>query len=197
MPRCFVFAIGGTGSRVLRSLTHLLAAGVKPKNDFEIVPIVIDPHHDNKDLQRTQNLMNLYKTIKGKSKPNGFFPVEIKTLKDLNPGDSNLPHSFTFELEGASSTFSDFIGYGSMKPENKALTELLFSGYSVDEKLLDIEMDIGFVGNPNVGSVVLNQIVESKVYKSLQRRDFFVLKIVFSLYLQFLAAQVPPVSRVC
>jgi len=180
MPKCFVFAIGGTGSRVLRSLTHLLAAGVKPKNNFDIVPIVIDPHHDNKDLQRTQDLMNLYKTIKGKAKPtdpNSFFPIEIKTLKDLNPDDPNLPSTFTFELEGANSTFSEFIGYNSMEPENKALTELLFSGYSVDAKkrpkLLDIEMDIGFVGNPNVGSVVLNQIVESKIYKSFASVGFF------------------------
>ncbi len=31
--------------------------------------------------------------------------------------------------------------------------------------LLDIEMDIGFVGNPNIGSVVLNQFKDSEEFK--------------------------------
>jgi hypothetical protein len=173
MPNCFVFAIGGTGSRVLRSLTHLLAAGVKPKNSFDIIPIIIDPHHSNKDLQRTEALMNSYKEIKEAAEPaekDGFFSATIKTIKDANT-KADIETSFTFVLEGAESRFSDYIGYNKMGDENKALTELLFSGYSKDKnknvcKLLDIEMDIGFVGNPNVGSVVLNQIVESKVYKA-------------------------------
>ena len=52
--RIFVFAIGGTGTRVLTSLVMQLAAGVrpldsngKPIRDLSIVPIVIDPHEDN------------------------------------------------------------------------------------------------------------------------------------------------------
>ena len=39
--KTFVFGIGGTGARVLRSLTLLLASGVECKSD--IVPIIIDP----------------------------------------------------------------------------------------------------------------------------------------------------------
>ena len=42
MSKIYIFAIGGTGSRVLKSLTMLLAAGVKT-NASEIVPIIIDP----------------------------------------------------------------------------------------------------------------------------------------------------------
>ena len=42
MSKCYVFAIGGTGSRVLRALTMLLAGNVKIDTE-EIVPIIFDP----------------------------------------------------------------------------------------------------------------------------------------------------------
>ena len=42
MSKLYVFAIGGTGSRVLRSLTMLAAAGVDIQAN-EIVPVIIDP----------------------------------------------------------------------------------------------------------------------------------------------------------
>jgi hypothetical protein len=170
MPNCFIFAIGGTGSRVLRSLAHLLAAGVKPDKNFDIVPIIIDPHHTNSDLQRTEELLRLYKQVKDNSKPEGFFPTTIKYLQDVAK-QSEIPAAFTFKIEGSDSKFNEYIGYGNMDTENQALADLLFSGYSKDKRkkectLLDIEMDIGFMGNPNVGSVVLNQVEESDVYKA-------------------------------
>ena len=52
MSKIFVFGIGGTGSRVLRSLTMMLATGIKFGAD-EIVPIIIDPDAANADLTRT------------------------------------------------------------------------------------------------------------------------------------------------
>lgn len=44
----------------------------------------------------------------------------------------------------------------TMSRENQAMVKLLFS-----EKNLKSKMDVGFKGNPNIGSVVLNQIVNS------------------------------------
>ena len=55
MSKIFIFGIGGTGSRVLRSLTMILATGVKFGAD-EIVPIIIDPDAANADLTRTVSL---------------------------------------------------------------------------------------------------------------------------------------------
>lgn len=52
MAKVFVFCIGGTGSRVMRSLTMLLASGVEFGAN-EIVPIIIDPDTANADLTRT------------------------------------------------------------------------------------------------------------------------------------------------
>ena len=52
MAKLFLFGIGGTGVRVIKSLTMLLAAGVDVKAT-EIVPIIVDPHQSNSDLKRT------------------------------------------------------------------------------------------------------------------------------------------------
>ena len=52
--------------------------------------------------------------------------------------------------------FDQFIEYSSLSTENKAMMSMLFS-----EKNLAAQMQVGFKGNPNIGSVVLNQIVSS------------------------------------
>lgn len=62
MSKLYIFGIGGTGSRVLRSFTMMLAAGVKIGVN-EIVPIIIDPDVSNADLTRTVQLMNTYRAI--------------------------------------------------------------------------------------------------------------------------------------
>ena len=59
MAKLYIFGIGGTGSRVLRSLTMLMASGIKMDVN-EIVPIIIDPDVANADLTRTVTLMNNY-----------------------------------------------------------------------------------------------------------------------------------------
>ena len=195
---CFVFAIGGTGSRVLRSLTHLLAAGMqpasfglKPEYNFSIVPIIIDPDHMNSDLDRTNTLLKNYKAIKETAKPTepeGFFSIEVKTLKDLAQ-NAEIPPEFTFKLDGADSSFKEYIGFDDMSEANRAFADLLFSGDSRKTngdscKLLEIDMEIGFLGNPNVGSVVFSQIVGSKVYgafvKALKPGDrIFIISSIF------------------
>ena len=78
--KTFVFGIGGTGARVLRSLTLLLASGVECKSD--IVPIIIDPDMNNGDLTRTVSLMQRYVAIKEKlnfnsNTKNRFYKTEI------------------------------------------------------------------------------------------------------------------------
>ena len=49
MSKLYVFGIGGTGSRVLRALTMLLASGVKCDAE-KIVPIIIDPDDSAADM---------------------------------------------------------------------------------------------------------------------------------------------------
>ena len=177
MPRLFILAIGGTGSRVLKSLTMLLASGVKSENTFEIVPVIIDPHIQNKDLKRTERLLDNYQKItKSVGIENGFFSTKITTLNNLND-DANiqLGTSFTYNLNHLNNKkFKEYIDFSFFNPNDpsKDLVELLFSGGSINKTnqrvdLLDLDMDIGFVGNPNIGSIVLNEFKDSNEFKAI------------------------------
>jgi hypothetical protein len=172
MKRLFIFAIGGTGSRVLKSLIMLSAAGVRPagNEEYTIVPIIIDPHQANKDLLSTKTLLTEYRRIRekvygdNKTVHDGFFATPIVTLHDIMSTENatNLEDSFIFDLSSVIGLrFRDYIGYSTMNEANKALTSLLFS-----EEELDKKMDIGFVGSPNKGSVVLNQFKDSDEFKA-------------------------------
>ena len=151
MSKLYVFAIGGTGSRVLRSLTMLAAAGVDIHAN-EIVPVIIDPDVSNADLTRTVTLMNRYSTIrKGidfhDQNETSFFRTEI----------SQFVQNYSLHIKDTEDRrFDQFIEYASLSTENKAMMSMLFS-----EKNLAAQMQVGFKGNPNIGSVVLNQIVSS------------------------------------
>src|SRR5262245_53733271 len=86
MAKLFVFAIGGTGSRVVKALTMLLASGVKMDNTDVIIPIVIDPDSANGDLTRTVEILKLYKEIREKSfsSDSNFFKTKIASLDELD-----------------------------------------------------------------------------------------------------------------
>jgi hypothetical protein len=175
MPRLFIFAIGGTGARVLKSLTMLLASGVKPAANirrYEIVPMVVDPHIDNKDLQRTIQLMQRYQKIKEVLPDDSFFfGTKLHMLDHYLNEQDKMGSGFTFKLGDVSrSRFRDYIDFEKMSIPNKNFSDFLFSGKSINKSgreigLLDIDMDIGFVGNPNVGSVVLNQFRNSEEFR--------------------------------
>ena len=173
--RLFLFAIGGTGSRVLKSLLMLSAAGVRPLDengrpvkDLEIVPVIIDPHKANEDLKRTEALLNDYREIRRKlygNEPNadGFFANRIVTLREIMSNTSvTLGDTFIFNLGAVENAkFREFIGYDTMNEANQALTSLLFANYQLENK-----MNIGFVGSPNIGSVALNEIKDSNEFKA-------------------------------
>jgi hypothetical protein len=181
MARLFIFAIGGTGSRVLKSLSMLLASGVNTHNDYEIVPIIIDPHKSNEDLKRTERILLNYQAITNSvGTENGFFGTKITTLNNLEKTEhvntSKTSPSFTFDLQKVGGKkFKEYIDFNLLNESNKALADILFSGKSINKRndevnLLDVEMDIGFVGNPNIGSVVLNQFKDSQEFKDFANK---------------------------
>lgn len=92
MKRVFVFCIGGTGLRVMKSITMLLAAGMDTKG-YTIVPILIDPHMDLEEKRNLQTLQGEYQSvydsiILSDGKPlnpiKGFFGTDIADLAKLN-----------------------------------------------------------------------------------------------------------------
>lgn len=153
----YVFAIGGSGSRVLRSLTMMLASGVQCKSD--IVPIIIDPDASNGDMVRTVELLRDYSELRShlsfdNNTQNRFFSTKIQSLNDDD--------EFLLQLIGTSGiTFDKYMKVSKMSDANQAMVNMLFSN-----KNLSSTMDVGFKGNPNIGSIVLNQISESPVYQN-------------------------------
>lgn len=166
MPKLYVFAIGGTGSRVIKSLTMLLAAGIK--SNYEIVPIILDPDAAAADVSRTTRLLNNYRLINKSVNPNSsdsFFKNKIESLGDVVGADKGDAISNEFRLniaELSGGSFRKFIDYDLLDTvgNNEALVSLLFSKHN-----LDLNLEVGFQGNPNIGSVVLNKFTDSQEYK--------------------------------
>lgn len=156
MAKLYVFGIGGTGSRVIKSLTMLLASGVDI-NGYEIVPIIIDPDEANGDVTRTIDILKNYQQIHAKlsfsdADKNQFFKTKI----------SDVNQNFRLVLSDIKNDrFKDYIQYSGLDESNKALISLLFS-----DDNLNSDMEVGFKGNPNIGSVVLNQFNESEDFKN-------------------------------
>lgn len=157
MSKIYVFGIGGTGSRVLKSLSFLLAAGVKT-NASTIVPIIIDPDVSNGDVTRTVDILKTFQTIRGKlpnidNTDDSFFKTEIH----------DITQNFKLNIQSSDKKFKEYIDYSTLDKSNQAITSLLFS-----EQNLDLKMEVGFKGNPNIGSVVLNQFQNSEDYSAFQ-----------------------------
>lgn len=171
MSKLYVFAIGGTGSRVLRAMTMLLASGVKCNADT-IVPIIIDPDAAAGDVERTVNLMQEYQSIRSRlafeeGATNGFFRTGIQ----------DVTQNFRFTIQNTQNeSFSDYINLEGMIENsevvshgnsmrysaNQALARVLFS-----HKNMSADMTVGFKGNPNIGSVVLNQFEDSQEFQEI------------------------------
>ncbi len=159
MAKLYLFAIGGTGTRVLKSLTMLLASGMTA-NTEEIVPIIIDTDVNNGDLEQFRRISSDYRKVNNKLFSNvssdelisQFFRTRISNHKELNV--SGLDYS----------TLGDMLDYSGMTAsghkETKFLIDLLFSNEDLTMKL-----ENGFLGNPNIGSIVLHHIIDSRAFK--------------------------------
>ncbi|MCX8481339.1 MAG: hypothetical protein ORN58_05405, partial [Sediminibacterium sp.] len=64
--KLFLLAIGGTGARVIKSFIHLLSAGATPKDNWTVIPYILDPHIENKDKKEATSLIAKYKSINNK-----------------------------------------------------------------------------------------------------------------------------------
>jgi hypothetical protein len=167
--KLYIFGIGGTGSRVLKALTMLFAAGVKIGNDFEtVIPIIIDPDTSNGDLNRTKDILRLYQEIRNQvDQPDDFYGQEIRTINEITVNTPAVnPDYFQFKLKDTdTNTFNQYIGFDSLSEEiaekdDKNFVRLLYSAQNLRSNL-----DVGFKGNPNMGSIILNQFTNSEDFK--------------------------------
>ncbi len=187
MSRLFLFAIGGTGARVVRSLTMMLASGVDGlDSSTEIVPIIIDYDLSNGDKTRATKALEKYSeihqslyadTADGKLYADHFFMTTIKPLSQtgvaLAPGAAQLKNfEFNFGPAGTSQKFSEYLNESALNavPGAELTEQLLYALYDNSESNcpnaeLELDMAKGFKGNPNIGSVVFHDLRESAEFR--------------------------------
>ncbi|MFO7657165.1 MAG: hypothetical protein R6W78_08865 [Bacteroidales bacterium] len=165
MSKMYVFAIGGTGTRVLKSLVMLLAAGL-PSDVDEIVPMIIDTDINNGDLERFRRIHNDYERIHSACYQNmsssmfkdRFFRTKISKPKEISISGTSF------------GTLGDMIDYNGLNAsghkETKLLIDLLF-----DKDVMKMKLEKGFMGNPNVGSIVLKHVINSQGFRDFTQ-DF-------------------------
>lgn len=182
MSRLFIFAVGGTGARVLRSFTMLLASGLPGFDSAtEIVPIIIDHDRECGDKRRAVNALDSYNAINRALYPAGvafndnFFMTRVTPLGALGGGAMGVPNEWCldFGIDGnAPMKFSEYIGYDTIEAdthlqETLGLLKALYDT-SDDESPtaeLNLNLKVGFKGKPNIGTVVFNEISNTREFK--------------------------------
>lgn len=192
--KIFIFAIGGTGARVLRSLSMLMAAGVEGLNkNTQIYPLIIDYDTENGDKDRAIKCLENYSRIHELTYSDYTVNLQADANGNADAGAANEPKDLMFrcplyqmkgQLKGSQTTFemnhtvqtdakySDIINYSGLNNDKIVTKELLRSLYndSNEQETTELHIDtkVGFKGNPNIGSVILNDIINTNAYKDFE-----------------------------
>ena len=192
--KVFIFAIGGTGARALRALSFCLASRMYNVNkDIEFVPVIIDYDATNGDKKRAVEAMENYMSIHDAAYENkdinidaqyqNFFLPRISYLADVlqNNETSTLPRTFEFTFNGTTQpdrgTFADYVQLNSMIGPKFTTAELMRALFN-DAQVLDadyiytelnLDLDAGFKGNPNIGTVIFDKIAASPEFRVFTR----------------------------
>ena len=168
MSKLFIFAIGGSGSRVLRSFTMLLASGQKGLKDYDVTPIIIDYDEHNGDTNLANECLYEYNRInklvwkdtilhnEERIKHGGFF------ISKLNKLEEHTDSYTIIHRPNSGKTVGESFGYyemGHENPNSKMLIDALYTNGSRDNNS-DIEFpnDLGFKGSQNIGCLFFDQL---------------------------------------
>jgi len=168
--KLYLFAIGGSGARVVKSFVHLLASGSNIPIGTEIVPIIIDT--DAKSLETDKLNKTIYK----------YGEVQ-RVLFDNNEDYRNscsffntkiLTKQFNFESLNLDSTFNKFLNEyegqpRKLKDDIKNLMDSLYdtSPENSSDTELNLNLNVGFKGNPNIGGIIFNMLENNIDFKNL------------------------------
>lgn len=155
MKRLFVFAIGGTGARVMRALTMLISAG--ELSDYEVVPIMLDFDIVNGNLEQSLYLMKRYCEIRGQntySKYGDFFSSPLTSINEI--ANNTNSHLFTIDtsVNHHDMRVCDLIEYHTFHRDDsfKQLLDSLFITTDWHGELLS-DLCGGFCGNAKIARI--------------------------------------------
>lgn len=173
MNNLYVFAIGGSGERIMKSLVMMLTAGM-PIGAKKIIPVFVDSDVKSNALTTCIELINYYRSNPETDNTDkvGLHYICKKTSGELGTVPSfahvDIEKPIILNVAGEHIGNLDKI-IGSLNTCNE------YEDYISEEKNLlfttdDLEMPltVGFVGNPNIGSVVLNSLsLQGDAFKTI------------------------------
>lgn len=190
--KLFIFSIGGSGSRVVRSLSMLMASGVSHfEAGDQVFPIMIDYDVKNGDTARAFNCVDTYNCLYNSAFPKElkktteterrFFHTSLMKMSDIGDGYSST-YTMQFRHNSGDRTFGDAIAYKKLNDDKSKTKDLLNTLYDISndqDTELHINMTVGFKGNPNIGSVVFNSLKDTnelqEFFRSCEEGDKVIL----------------------
>lgn len=137
----YFISIGGTGAKVMESLTHLCIAGLLPDHD-KIFISAIDPDVGNGNLERTATALNNFNVFQNFFVGNDT-PLFKNKISIVNP--------FPWNPTGTDKTLDDMIEF---QIHNKTPVGMLYETlYTKIER--NTTLNEGFRGHPSIGAAVL------------------------------------------
>ncbi|MBR4903872.1 MAG: hypothetical protein IKZ53_04310 [Selenomonadaceae bacterium] len=137
----YFISIGGTGAKVMESLTHLCIAGLLPENERLFIS-AIDPDVGNGNLERTATALNNF---------NVFQNLSVGNDTALFKNKISIVRPFPFNPTGHDKTLDDLIEfYHHNNTPVGRLYEVLYT-----KKERETTLNEGFRGHPSIGAAVL------------------------------------------
>lgn len=174
--KTFVFAIGGTGARVLKAMTMLMAMDMEIN---EIIPIIIDMDVRNGDVKRTLTALDTYRYLSqnayADSFERGFFKNKCGTLgsvikKGGGGAHAGVKDSFQLDFGDVNQSFYDYYKGNQLSTLTNDFLKSLFndSDTTSPDSELHLKLNLGFQGNPNIGSVIFNNLINTPEFKHFE-----------------------------
>lgn len=160
LSNLYVFAIGGSGERVLYSLIMALASGAKI-DASTVHPVFVDNDVNSHALSKCLKLIEFYRTVPSPQKPRrGAHAMYSSLGNDTN----NWPSFFKTEIAEPIILNKDGNAIGNLEKVIGPINKNNLADSDIEEEMnllfsendLEMPLSVGFVGNPNIGSVVLN-----------------------------------------
>lgn len=160
MNNLYIFAIGGSGQRVMHSFMMLLAGGMKLNIAGKVTPVFIDTDINSHALKECIELIGQYREI------HENLCNSIYCENGASAIDSIHEKMFTQVVDGpvqlvtaGNKTLAKLIDNGGeelLSDDGKAELANLYS-----DEMLNMPLDYGFVGVPAIGSVALNYLLNT------------------------------------
>ena len=137
----YFISIGGTGAKVMESLTHITIAGLLPSNE-QLFITAIDPDVGNGNLERTSTALNNFAVFQK------FF---VGNDTPLFKNKISIVRPFPWNPTGHDKTLDELIEYHHYS--NSPVGKLYAALYTHDERATTLNE--GFRGHPSIGAAVL------------------------------------------